>query len=95
MLLTALSVHFVTKSTREQLTTPPSPPRTLVEASTAKTKVATSEPSLKEELKRYEEHLAKLEELRRLGQVSEGAYQTLKEEYAAKIEELKKRMQAK
>ena len=45
-------------------------------------------------MKRYEGHLVKLEELRRWGQVSEEAYQTLKREYAAKIEELKKRVQA-
>jgi len=66
----------------------------LVEASAAKTGAAPPEPSLEEELKRYEGHLVKLEELRRWGQVSEEAYQTLKREYAAKIEELKKRVQA-
>jgi hypothetical protein len=48
---------------------------------------------MEEELKKYEEYLAKLEELRRSGQVSETAYRTLMEEYTARIEELKRRKQ--
>jgi len=46
-------------------------------------------------LKKYEEYLAKLEEFRSLGQISEEAYQMLKGEYTAKINELKKKIQAK
>jgi hypothetical protein len=52
--------------------------------------------SLEEELKQYEEYLAKLVELKLSGKISDNAYQALKEDYKAKIEELlKKKLQTK
>jgi len=93
VLLVAISVYFATKTTREQLTALLSSLRTSAEA-VIKTEVIAAGISIEEELKRYEEYLAKLEELKRLGQVSEEAYQALKGEYMAKIEELRKKIQA-
>jgi len=93
MLMVATSVYFATKSTRERLTALLSSPKAPTEA-VIKTEVIAAETPLNEELKRYEEHLAKLEELRRAGQVSEEVYQTLKGEYTAKIEELRRKIKA-
>ena len=93
VLLTSLSVYLVAKSAREQLTALPPSPRASAEAA-IKTEVIAAGTTLEDELKRYEEHLAKLEELRRSGQVSEEVYQTLKGEYTAKIEELRKKVRA-
>ncbi len=47
-------------------------------------------------MKQYEEYLAKLVELKLSGKISDNAYQALKEDYKAKIEELlKKKLQTK
>jgi len=48
--------------------------------------------ALKAELEKYEEFLKKLEDLKAGGRVSEQAYQALKSEYEAKIQELKKKL---
>jgi hypothetical protein len=61
-----------------------------------KTNVPPTGTSLEEELKQYEEYLAKLVELKLSGKISDNAYQALKEDYKAKIEELlKKKLQTK
>jgi DNA integrity scanning protein DisA with diadenylate cyclase activity len=93
VLLVAISVHFAMRFTREQLTALQPSLRASAEAA-IKTEVIAAGTTLEDELKRYEEHLAKLEELRRSGQVSEEVYQTLKGEYTAKIEELRKKIRA-
>jgi hypothetical protein len=47
---------------------------------------------LKAELEKYEEYLKRLEDLKAGGRISEQAYQALKSEYEAKIQELKKKL---
>jgi hypothetical protein len=62
---------------------------TLLLGEKASVAVSTS-PSFEAELKKYEEYLRKLEELRAGGKVSEQVYQALKKEYEAKVEELRR-----
>ncbi|MCC6065816.1 MAG: hypothetical protein LM576_07515, partial [Thermofilum sp.] len=47
---------------------------------------------LKAELEKYEEYLKRLEDLKAGGRISEQAYQALKSEYEAKVQELKKKL---
>lgn len=97
VLLTAISLYLETletRSARGQLIAPSPLAGAPTRAAPAKMEVIPAGAPLEEELKRYKEYLAKLEEFRLSGQVSERAYQTLKGEYTAKIEELKRRMQA-
>lgn len=71
-------------------------PETTAEAAPVKTNLLPAGTSLELELKQYEEYLAKLVELKPSGKISDNAYQTLKEDYKAKIEELiKKKLQTK
>jgi ribosomal protein L13 len=49
---------------------------------------------LTQELTKYEEYLAKLEEEKEKGRISEGVYKKLKEEYTKKIEGIKKETEA-
>jgi hypothetical protein len=49
---------------------------------------------LTQELAKYEEYLAKLEEEKEKGRIPEGVYKKLKEEYTKKIEEIKKETEA-
>lgn len=94
VLLSAISVLLVSEGTRGQPSAPISLPETATEAAPVKTEVLPAGTSLEEELKQYEEYLAKLVELKLSGQISDNAYQALKEEYKAKIEELiKKKLQ--
>jgi hypothetical protein len=92
VLLVAASVYLIERALSTRSTTPSSP-GSFAEASLAKTGAVPAVTPMEEELKKYEEYLAKLEELRRSGQVSETAYRTLMEEYTARIEELKRRKQ--
>jgi len=50
--------------------------------------------ALKAELEKYEEYLKRLEDLKARGEVSEQVYQSLKSEYEAKIQELKKKLES-
>jgi hypothetical protein len=94
VLLITISVFLVSEGTREQPGAPISLPETAAEATPVKTKVLPAGTSLEEELKQYEEYLAKLVELKLSGQISDNAYQALKEDYKVKIEELiKKKLQ--
>jgi hypothetical protein len=94
VLLSAISVLLVSKGTREQPSAPMSLPETTAEAAPVKTNVLSAGTSLEEELKQYEEYLAKLVELKLSGKISDNAYQALKEDYKVKIEELiKKKLQ--
>ncbi|MCC6005305.1 MAG: hypothetical protein LM590_13290 [Thermofilum sp.] len=95
VLLITVSVYLSTRGGTEQPVEQPSQPRTSSEAVQVKNEVTPVGASLEGELKKYEEYLAKLEEFRSLGQISEEAYQMLKGEYTAKINELKKKIQAK
>jgi hypothetical protein len=88
VLLVAASVYLMERAL-SVLSTAPSSPGSFAEASLAETETVPAGTSV-EELKKYEEYLAKLEELRRLGQVSEAAYQALMKEYMARIEELRR-----
>jgi hypothetical protein len=92
VLLVAASVYLIERALSTRSTTPSSP-GSFAEASLAKTGAVPAVTPMEEELKKYEEYLAKLEELRRSGQVSETAYRTLMEKYTARIEELKRRKQ--
>jgi len=55
--------------------------------------VQVSPDALKAELERYEGYLRRLEELRAGGKVSEQVYQSLKREYEAKVEELRRALE--
>jgi uncharacterized protein YlxW (UPF0749 family) len=46
------------------------------------------EKDIEKEIKKYEEHLEKLEQLRKEGKIPEKAYEKLKQEYEKKLEEL-------
>jgi DMSO/TMAO reductase YedYZ molybdopterin-dependent catalytic subunit len=94
VLLISISVLLVSERTHEQQNAPMSLPETTAEATPAKTTLLPAGTSLEEELKQYEEYLAKLVELKLSGQISDNAYQALKEDYKVKIEELiKKKLQ--
>ena len=96
VLLNTISVFLVSEGAREQQNAPMSLPETTAEAAPVKTNLLPAGTSLELELKQYEEYLAKLVELKPSGKISDNAYQTLKEDYKAKIEELiKKKLQTK
>ncbi|MEM2821952.1 MAG: hypothetical protein QXM98_06820 [Thermoproteota archaeon] len=55
---------------------------------------STSKEELKMELERFKEYLAKLENERRKGTISEKAYETLKEEYLMNIKRLESEIES-
>jgi hypothetical protein len=94
VLLITISVFLVSEGAREQQNASTSLRETPAEVAPVKTNVPPTGTSLEEELKQYEEYLAKLVELKLSGQISDNAYQALKEDYKVKIEELiKKKLQ--
>jgi len=96
VLLITISVFLVSEGAREQQNAPMSLPETTAEVAPVKTNLLPAGTSLELELKQYEEYLAKLVELKLSGQISDNAYQALKEDYKAKIEELmRKKLQTK
>ena len=96
VLLISISVLLVSERTHEQQNAPMSLPETTAEAAPVRINLLPAGTSLELELKQYEEYLAKLVELKLSGQISDNAYQALKEDYKAKIEELiKKKLQTK
>ena len=96
VLLLAISIILSSEVTHEQQNAPISLLETTAEIAPVQTNVLPAGTSLEEELKQYDEYLAKLVELKLSGKISDNAYQTLKEDYKAKIEELiKKNLQTK
>jgi len=89
--LITVSVYLSAREVREQPVEQPSQPRTSSEAVQVKNGVIPVGASLEGELKNMK---STWRSSRSLGQISEEAYQMLKGEYTAKINELKKKIQA-